>query len=110
MSRSGLAKMGVVLELEAVYGCGRDSLIGLHTLTLSCNQLQVSKTITGLPSPPSKVQECLLTCIFRACLPSVIKKNVNQKRPAVGKHHASRLCCTAIVEKSCRVDGRVVAL
>ncbi len=41
ISRGGLAKMGAVLQLETVYGCGRDSLIGLHTLVLSYNQLQV---------------------------------------------------------------------
>lgn len=41
MSRNGLGKMKVALELEAAYGCGRDTLIGLHTLVLSCNQLQV---------------------------------------------------------------------
>lgn len=40
-SRSGLAKMGTMLQLEVVGGCGRDSLIGLHTLVLSYNQLQV---------------------------------------------------------------------
>lgn len=46
MSRNGLAKMGKVLELEAMYGCGRDALIGLHTLVLSCNQLKVSEEQT----------------------------------------------------------------
>ena len=46
ISRSGLAKMGTVLKLEAVYGCGRDSLIGVHTLVLSYNQLQVGQKHT----------------------------------------------------------------
>lgn len=47
MSRSGLAKMGAVLELEAMYGCGRDALLGLHTLVLSCNQLKVKNRHSG---------------------------------------------------------------
>lgn len=42
MSRNGIGKMRIALELEATYGCGRDALIGLHTLVLSCNQLQVT--------------------------------------------------------------------
>ncbi|CAM9200065.1 unnamed protein product, partial [Laminaria digitata] len=52
MSRNGLAKMGTVLELEAMYGCGRDALIGLHTLVLSCNQLKVLDTsvLTTMPA------------------------------------------------------------
>ncbi|CAM9912668.1 unnamed protein product, partial [Scytosiphon promiscuus] len=43
ISRSGLAKMGVILELETVQERGRDCLIGLHTLVLSCNRLQARK-------------------------------------------------------------------
>lgn len=41
MSRNGLGNMTVALELEVAYGCGRDSLLALHTLVLSCNQLKV---------------------------------------------------------------------
>lgn len=41
ITRTGLSKMSTVLQLEAVYGYGRESLIGLHTLVLSYNQLQV---------------------------------------------------------------------
>lgn len=51
ISRSGLAKMGAVLELKAVYGSGRDSIVGLHTLILSYNQLQVGAA-TFAPSFP----------------------------------------------------------
>lgn len=41
ITRTGISKMSTVLQLEAVYGYGRESLIGLHTLVLSYNQLQV---------------------------------------------------------------------
>lgn len=41
LSRNGLNTMGITLELETAYGCGRDTLMALHTLVLSCNQLQV---------------------------------------------------------------------
>lgn len=87
ISRSGLAKMGVVLELEAVQGCGRDSLIGLHTLTLSCNQLQVSEK-NGYPGllsrPSSKVprMKCISPCLR---IPSqfAIKTTVSTKTLSV---------------------------
>ncbi|CAB1096352.1 unnamed protein product [Ectocarpus sp. CCAP 1310/34] len=52
ITRAGLAKMSTLLQLEAVYGCGRESLIGLHTLVLSYNQLQVLdiSVLTTMPA------------------------------------------------------------
>ncbi|CAM9882083.1 unnamed protein product [Ectocarpus sp. 4 AP-2014] len=52
ITRTGLSKMSTVLQLEAVYGYGRESLIGLHTLVLSCNQLQVLdiSVLTTMPA------------------------------------------------------------
>ncbi|CAN0525727.1 unnamed protein product, partial [Ectocarpus sp. 12 AP-2014] len=52
ITRAGLSKMSTVLQLEAVYGCGRESLIGLHTLVLSYNQLQVLdiSVLTTMPA------------------------------------------------------------
>lgn len=41
LSRNGLNNMGIALELEAKYGYGRETLLALHTLVLSCNQLKV---------------------------------------------------------------------
>ncbi|CAM9401414.1 unnamed protein product, partial [Ectocarpus fasciculatus] len=52
ITRTGLSKMSTVLQLEAVYGYGRESLIGLHTLVLSYNQLQVLdiSVLTTMPA------------------------------------------------------------
>ncbi|CAM9398805.1 unnamed protein product [Ectocarpus sp. 13 AM-2016] len=52
ITRAGLSKMSTVLQLEAMYGCGRESLIGLHTLVLSYNQLQVLdiSVLTTMPA------------------------------------------------------------
>lgn len=79
ISRSGLAKMGVVLELEAVCGCGRDSLIGLHTLTLSCNQLQVRKA-PGLLSRPSKSSRMDIVFAVSMCSKSIRRRYSKDNR------------------------------
>ncbi|CAM9556560.1 unnamed protein product, partial [Ectocarpus sp. 8 AP-2014] len=52
ITRTGLSKMSTVLQLEAVNGYGRESLIGLHTLVLSFNQLQVLdiSVLTTMPA------------------------------------------------------------
>ncbi|CAN0144599.1 unnamed protein product, partial [Discosporangium mesarthrocarpum] len=52
LSRNGLAKMGVALELEVKYGCGRGTLMHLHTAVLSCNQLKVldGSVLTAMPA------------------------------------------------------------
>lgn len=76
ISRSGLAKMGVVLELETVYGFGRDSLIGLHTLALSYNQLQASKTSFFTAIQISRISP--LVSIPKAVSPP-FKNHVNKK-------------------------------
>lgn len=76
MSRNGLGKMKAALELEAAYGCGRDTLIGLHTLVLSCNQLQVKTRLRPvLYSVPRLTERLVLhgqhtllyTIVFNGC-------------------------------------------